>query len=487
MPLNRNGCIAEEGIIPGDQTHDALINRKSHGRRCLDIFRPALLTRNKRIQPVTRSTAYLDGIRGFAALLVYVGHHQLWARDSINASGVLENGYGFNGQYFFACLPFIRIFFSGGHVSVCLFFAISGYVLSIKALGLIHAEDHHNLSRTLASALVRRAPRLYLPVIVVTFVYISFWHAFSVWPEYPIHKETYFAEVWNWGRELINLTYIFRDSGIPWLSYHFHVWSIPVEFRGSLVVYACLLAFSTWSSVARLLGTCSLIVYFMYVVNNPSGSVFLMGMLLCDLDMLAMQGKLPDFISKFTPLKSSIANVLFVAGLYLAGVPSSSNDIIDMRNTPGWYCLSFLKPPVQSDAKYFYLFWAALFLLFSIPRIPPIKAFFETRFCQYLGHISYMFYLIHGPVLWTLGDRLYAATGWTRAAHEMNVPSWINTMPLSKAGPLGLDVAFLAPQIVLLPLTFWLAEILTKLVDEPSVRFSQWLYHQALSPVSKRG
>lgn len=487
MSLIHDDKIHSNGILLSDQNRGAFLDRKTFAQRCADVFRPALLTRSKRGRPGLRRTAHLDGIRGFAALIVYIGHHQLWARDSINIGTLLENGYGFNKQYFFACLPFVRTFFSGGHLSVCLFFAISGYVLSAKALAFIHAEDHQSLSRNLSSALFRRAPRLYLPVIVVTFIYLTVWHAFGVWPEYPVRKETYFAEIRNWADELRNLTFIFRDTGIPWLSYNFHVWSIPVEFRGSITIYVALLTFSTWSSVARLLGECGLMFYFMYIVNAPSLSVFISGMLLCDLDLLALEDKLPKLVSQFAPYQNSIANILFVVGLYLGGVPSSSSEMDDLRNTPGWYYLSYLKPRVQTETKHFYLFWAAIFLLFSIPRIRPIKSFFETRFCQYLGHISYMFYLVHGPILWTLGDRLYAATGWTRNAHEANLPHWINIMPLSKDGPLGLDLAFWAPQILLLPLTFWLAEILTRLVDQPSVRFSQWLYDRVSSPVSKRG
>jgi peptidoglycan/LPS O-acetylase OafA/YrhL len=111
------------------------------------------------------------------------------------------------------------------------------------------------------------------------------------------------------------------------------------------------------------------------------------------------------------------------------------------------------------------------------------KAFFECRFNQYLGHISFALYLVHGPIIWTLGDRLYVATGWYREAHEIYTPHWINRFPLSKAGPLGLELSFLAPHIILLPFSFWIAEIVTKLVDEPTVQFGQWVYAKMLPPV----
>jgi peptidoglycan/LPS O-acetylase OafA/YrhL len=111
-----------------------------------------------------------------------------------------------------------------------------------------------------------------------------------------------------------------------------------------------------------------------------------------------------------------------------------------------------------------------------------VKGFFETRFNQYLGRISYSLYLIHGPVLWTLGDRLYLAVGWTRDNKVEGLLDWFNLWPLSKAGPLGLEPSFLIPHLVLLPFTFWLAEIATRLFDKPSIRFARWAYRKVLEP-----
>jgi peptidoglycan/LPS O-acetylase OafA/YrhL len=99
-----------------------------------------------------------------------------------------------------------------------------------------------------------------------------------------------------------------------------------------------------------------------------------------------------------------------------------------------------------------------------------------------MGRISFSFYLVHGPVLWILGDRLYTATGWGREANALGIPHWINAFPLSKQGPLGLEMSFLVPHLILLPVTLWLAEIVTRFIDEPSVKFSQWLYNRTMGP-----
>jgi peptidoglycan/LPS O-acetylase OafA/YrhL len=135
-----------------------------------------------------------------------------------------------------------------------------------------------------------------------------------------------------------------------------------------------------------------------------------------------------------------------------------------LEESPGWRWLAKLKPASvsTSDYKWFYLFWAALFMVCSISHTPWLKYFFETRFNQYLGRISFSFYLVHGPILWMLADRLYLAAG------------------MSREGPLGLQFAFLAPHLIIFPVTLWVAEICTRLFDRPSILFSQWAHRKAL-------
>jgi peptidoglycan/LPS O-acetylase OafA/YrhL len=227
-----------------------------------------------------------------------------------------------------------------------------------------------------------------------------------------------------------------------------------------------------------------LIFYLVCVADACLYAMFVSGMLLCDLDTLARNGDLPYFFDVLRPFKTVIFYMLFVMGIYLAGVPSIDFqvDVQLLKDSPGWNWLAHLKPALVSEAdyKWFYLFFAAFFIMASIPRIPWLKRFFETRFNQYLGRISFSLYLVHGPILWTLADRLYLAVGWPRTVNIEGVRDWIGIWPLPKVGPLGLEVAFLVPQLVILPLTLWLAEIVTKLFDRPSMKFARWAYGMVL-------
>jgi peptidoglycan/LPS O-acetylase OafA/YrhL len=460
-------------------------------RWSLDIVRPEFLSLRpgspRRSKKPIRRTAWLDGLRGFAAFIVYLHHNQLWAHGS-DGNKVLENSFGYGGKHHFAALPFIRNMFSGGHFSVAIFFVISGYVLSVKALGHIQSGHFLNSADGVGSALFRRWLRLYIPVIAVTLSWTAFRHYTKIWTEFGELKSTFREELWSWYTTFKNYSFVFLTGNLyefPEL-YQPHVWSIPIEFKGSVIVYTALSALSRCTRNARLWCEAGLIFYFLYIVDGWYGASFMSGMLLCDLDLLALEDQLPRVFSIFEGFKELIFFHVFIVALYLGGVPSYHMDKVDniLSKSPGWIWLSYLKPQAVFDEKWFYLFWASFLLVASIPRLPWLKQFFETRFCQYLARISFALYLVHGPVLFMLSDRIYSAVGLTRESHEGHIAQWMNVFPISKKGPMGLELAFWVPQLLLIPVTFYAAEVVTKLFDEPSVKFSNWLYRKTLAPAS---
>lgn len=334
------------------------------------------------------------------------------------------------------------------------------------------------MQENVASALFRRWLRLWLPVAATTFIYMCLAHYPGFYTDDYFHKATFREELWEWYTQIKNFSYLFDGSGNPFFPYNGHIWTIPIEFRGSVAIYISAMAFSRFSRNARLLGEVALIYYFLYISDGSYYAMFMAGQVLCDLDLLAMKNELPRFLAALEPYKTIIYYHLLVFGIYLGGVPAHTQDLNVLKKTRGWYYLSLLKPQAVFDYKWFFLFWGALFLVSAIPRIVPLKQFFESRFCQYLGRISFGLYLVHGPVLFILGDRLYSAAGWVRIRHAKGIPGWSNAFPLSHAGPLGLEWGFLLPNLVLLPVTLWVAELATRWIDGPSVRVTQALFRR---------
>ncbi|KAF4471313.1 hard surface induced 3 (sterol glycosyl transferase) [Fusarium albosuccineum] len=456
-------------------------------KQVVNNIRAAIRARSRPPLENLRPTAYLDGLRGFAALLVYFHHHELWAHSIVNQADIFENGFGYEGKYHFAALPVVRHFFTGGHYSVSTFFVISGYVLSLKPLSLIQAGEHAQLGDNIASALFRRWFRLFVPLICAMVIYLTTWHLFGLWIRGITKQGSWYDELWAFYYEFKNFSFIFKEGGEPWLSYNYHLWSIPVEFRGSIVIYTSLLAFSRCTRRARLWCEVGLIVYFMYIADGTHYAMFIAGMLLCDLDLLAKKGELPRLLARLEPAKEFIFYHLLIFSLFLGGVPSVNRDVEQLAKMRGWYYLSWFKPQAVFDYKWFYLFWAAVLLVASIPRIFWLKGFFETRFCQYLGRISFALYMVHGPILQTLGERLYLATGWQNEELMKHISHWADKLALPRSGPLGLEVSFLMPHLILLPLTLGLAELTTRAIDTPSVKFASWLYKRTLGePINKQ-
>lgn len=441
-------------------------------------------SRTRRRPKNQHETAYLDGLRGFAALIVYWHHHVLWAhKEDIE---IFENGFGYNQQYYFAALPGVRLFFSGGHLAVSIFFVLSGYVLSIKPLRLIEKNDTSGLAEHLGSAIFRRWLRLFLPVAATTFIYATSWHLFGLWVDGAEPHDSWLHEMWFFYCELKNFSFPFKDGGVPWLSYNVYLWSIPIEFKGSMVVFTSLLAMSRCSLNARLWCQISLIGYFMYIADGWYCAMFIAGMLLGHLDLLAEvdRDNLPSLLTRLAPYKNIICYHFLLVGIYLGGVPSANQDVDQLANTRGWHILSYLKPQAVFDYKWFYLFWAAVLLITSVSNIGWLKSFFETYACQYLGRVSYALYLVHGPVLWIIGDRLYTAVGFHGKSQREHIPQWVNKFELPQMGPFGLEVAYLLPQAILLPLTLCMADFVTRVIDKPSVQFAAWAYRKTLPAVA---
>lgn len=125
------------------------------GRHAREQIRPAKLS----------PTAYLDGMRGLAALFVFFCHYFYQAFIIAEGWGAGEN------NYHFLKLPFIRLWYQGPP-AVCLFFVISGYALSYRPLKFVRSGASTDFSTAISSLVFRRGIRLYLPTAISTFMII---------------------------------------------------------------------------------------------------------------------------------------------------------------------------------------------------------------------------------------------------------------------------------------------------------------------------
>ncbi|KAI9799111.1 MAG: hypothetical protein M1825_004878 [Sarcosagium campestre] len=417
-------------------------------------------------------TAALNGLRGFAALFVYFYHYQMaYSRH-------VEIGYGQSGNWWIIQLPILRVWYAGPAM-VAVFFVISGYVLSYRPIHLLHSHSFDRMMHNLSSSVFRRGMRLFLPTSVGTFItMLTVWG--GLWePSRPIYMDpnimrgdgeshprilpTFLDQSLQWFDGIRGMTNVW-DWHMYFPHYDHHLWTIPVEFKSSMMLFLTITGLARMRVIPRL---ALLFVLICYCIQWDRWEVvlFLAGMFIAETDILKHRENFPkikDVESHDEACSSGRRKVLrvcfwsamFISGLFFTSAPNLSPD-----QTPGYVWLSKLIPKTYSEGHRFLHSIGAIQLVWSISRATFLQIPFKTRFAQYLGKISYALYIVHGPILHVVGFPVVAGL-WELTGTE-------TASQYSDGLCLGM--------LVVLPTVFWFADIFWRFVDIPSVRLSKWV------------
>jgi peptidoglycan/LPS O-acetylase OafA/YrhL len=383
------------GLLDGPINAVRSLTPKRVLQAVLYAITPEILQRSKN-HSVRRneSTAYLDGLRGVAALIVCMHHVTIYSHHG------LELCYGH--QLFFneynnraIVLPFIRNFFTGGHFSVMLFFIISGYVVPRRLITHLHSGRHAEFIDGINSAIFRRPGRLFFPCMFTTFAIAMSWHLLGVKYAFREAQANIFVELWVWFQDQMSFIYFFK-SGFLFSGYNFTTWTIPVEMRGSMFMFVWLFAMHQCTTRIRILATAALIFYLEYLTEAGIYAAFFAGMFTAELDMLAEgdhQVSLPwDGFTRWwrsaRRTRQVILHAMLIFGLFLGGQPSEDGHTIPqiMDKCWGWSHLQHLIPGVYRGEhvqwRWFWLFWGAWMTVIAIKEIAWARRIFETDACQ---------------------------------------------------------------------------------------------------------
>ncbi|KAG9671125.1 hypothetical protein KCU99_g8318, partial [Aureobasidium melanogenum] len=440
------------------------------------------LNKPERLHP----SGYLDGMRGLAALFVFFYHFSYSSHDVLTAYG----GTGKPDEHReFLKLPFIRFIYTGPAM-VSIFYVVSGYALSYKPVKLMRNKSWKDLLHTLSSATFRRAIRLYLPCFASTLMivllvrlgaydatrdiayderrlnqvrefhlarYKSLWHQMTDWAK----MMWIFVHPWSFGT---------KDTDID---IDKHLWTIPMEFRSSLVLYLTQLGLARLRPVVRILSLVALIIW-CHEKDRWEMILFYSGFLLAELDFrrqaLAAAKSILPAINSALPnspqrqrLWTSLYIFVFLIGIYLGGQPQML-----VENAPGWATLYSWIPSYVEHKQRYWVGWAAILLVWSISNSALLQRLFTNGPVQYLGKISFSLYLMHGPITHTIG---YASMDffWRTIGEDTYMRK---------------EIGFVLAAIVNVSSTIWVADVFMRLVDTPTVRFAKWVEEKCIVPLA---
>lgn len=358
-----------------------------------------------------------DGLRGLASLNVTLAHFvaAFWPELlRFNYPGLEFQQDPLTPLEEVLSSPLVTLLFNG-HFAVLVFFVLSGYVLAMPA--------RNGNFTSIRGRLWGRYLRLNIPIAAACMTSWALLQVGAYWNQDAalLTGSQWLALYFKADISFLQMVYISSFGGIfgdgslvPPL------WSLRVEFIGSVVLLAWLAIFRSWYVMAALA--------VMSFSLGLAGQVFIACIIL---------GGLLNWIS----LPKFAGYMVGGIGVYLGAYQPQSV----------WFVWL---PAMGDDPKTLYNAIGASLLVASVCRSCAFHNPFSTGPLKSLGEISYAMYLIHFPLLCSVASYVVVKLG---------------------SGAAGLAVSL----AVYVSLTFFLSALMTTVVDRPaqalSKSFAQWV------------
>ncbi|WP_347722507.1 acyltransferase family protein [Lysinibacillus capsici] len=379
---------------------------------------------------------YLDGVRGFAALVVVFGHFMNAYYPALLTANINDSHFNNFIDVKLADTPFNLIF--NGYFAVMIFFVLSGFVLTNKFFKSGENEF-------IISSAIRRYIRLVIPVAFsCTIAYLIL--KFSLFSNNELANYTkgywYLPNYYNFEASLIDMikksfvdTFVY---GVDTTSYNAVLWTMKIEFLGSLLVY----------SLALLIGKLRnrFIIYFLLIIffAKTYYLAFLLGLIISDV--------YNNRTRIFNPIRNVYCTVLLIlVGLFLGSYPQ----VVDTSNSLYNY-LTFEWLGGRYYSMLLCHILGATILLIVLLNSKILQKIFSLKPFQFLGEISFSMYLLHFITLFSFSGKL--------------------TLFLSDK--FGYHANFIISFLVSLILIFVISKIMTVYVDNNGVKFSRYVYNK---------
>jgi peptidoglycan/LPS O-acetylase OafA/YrhL len=370
---------------------------------------------------------YLDGLRGLAALVVVLDHFAIaFFQRSTDAS--IQFSHTWLEEVILQTPLHLLV---SGNFSVAIFFVVSGFVLGTKFFRT------HDRSVVLASAW-RRYIRLELPILASVLL------SFAVMTLPLLYNQaaavmtgsSWLRELWDITPSLAGALYhatigVFVEGRSD---YNTVLWTMQAELVGSFLVFALLLLVghrpSRWAVYMGLA----------FAFMSSYLLCFVAGVAMCDWYFTHKRGG---------TLSRKVWVPLLAVSLVLGSIPVGTLVGTVFGVLPEWLGYGMNIP-------YRLHIFGAIALVFVLVATPALQKKLDGPVLQYIGRVSFGLYLTHLLVIGTFS-------------------CWLFTMLEPGLGYLpGFAVTFALSAVLI-----WLAaHAFSKWVDEPAIRFSEFLYRR---------
>ncbi|QEK93991.1 acyltransferase [Achromobacter insolitus] len=365
----------------------------------------------------------LEGLRGVAALAVVFSHLalQFFPHAAVGGNHAVHSSIDpwlYNSPF--------RVLYAG-FFAVCIFFVMSGYVLSRKFL-----RTHDN--NILIDATAKRYFRLAIPVLVSCILMV-------VTASLVQSMDGLGSRLWGASGEALYGAFIYGSN-----SYNKVIWTMQVEFLGSMILFAFLFVFGRFGfAPLAAIALCAVMMY----LNQLTGYFFAMFII-------------GIYIDKLTFLfRHWVVSVpMFLFGLYLGaydGPASAYRQVAVFANVLQFDYGIRLNWPVLFPGL------GAILVVATTLALGPVNSFFSSRIPVWLGKVSFSLYLTHMIVLLVV------------AAPVANMFASMGSVPAALIACVASVIASLAVSVV-----FY------RLVDKPSVTFANWFGRLIVAAFAKR-
>nr|A0A345BJP8.1 RecName: Full=Acyltransferase clz18; Short=AT clz18; AltName: Full=Squalestatin S1 biosynthesis cluster protein clz18; AltName: Full=Zaragozic acid A biosynthesis cluster protein 18 [Curvularia lunata]AXF50661.1 acyltransferase [Curvularia lunata] len=405
-------------------------------------------------------TAYIDGLRGLLSIIIFNAHLTpviILGYDKVSRSQVSTSPRNVldiplvascvNNWVLFT-IPILKLVYSASP-AVCLFFAISGYVMSLKWVRYMNHRSQTSeinsarIFTDFGSSIFRRTLRLSLLAMasmIVPFALMKtgffdrtvvqqhgltklergmrFW--LEQWEQFPARHESWWEQTCDLVQNCARIFTVFmqrRDEAFS-PRYNPVLWTIKADLRASLALTVTHLALLGTKRSSRLQILAALAVLGV-AVGSLECPLFWAGWIIAEIHHAAEQTPLAQGKGTGQPRqKTNTAGmdtfgktVVLALGCYVASYPTWKPEKAPMFNTFHMMTPGLIVPPRTWHSL------GAVLVLYSLRDVPLARRICESSVAQFLGTHSFAIYLIHFCLVISFGPDLFSWV-WSRTGHE---------------------------------------------------------------------